>query len=93
MKGHKKPDSTYYKAKLERKNTGDKKKKNSENEAHHSFKNKDKENANVAFSIILLRSQQMQKIFLVILWQQIMLKLMMLLFIFMHRICRLERAI
>ena len=38
-KGHKKPDCRYYKAELERKtNIGDKKKKDSENEAHNSFK-------------------------------------------------------
>ena len=53
-KGRKKPDCRYYKAELERKkNTGDKKKKDDENEAHNSFKDKDKENANVASSVII----------------------------------------
>ena len=82
-KGHKKPDCKYYKAELEReKNTDDEKKMDSENEAHNSFNDKGKEKANVASSVIL-RSHQMQ----------IMLKLMMFLFIFMHKICRLQRAI
>ena len=53
-KGRKKPDCRYYKAELERKkNTGDKKKKDDENEAHNSFKDKDKEKANVASSVII----------------------------------------
>ena len=43
-KGHQKPDCRYYKAELERKkNKGDKKKKDSENELHNTFKDKDKD--------------------------------------------------
>ena len=53
-KGHKKPDCKYYKAELEReKNTDDEKKMDSENEAHNSFKDKDKEKANVVSSVII----------------------------------------
>ncbi|KAH7288390.1 hypothetical protein KP509_31G025000 [Ceratopteris richardii] len=53
-KGHKKPDCRYYKAELERKkNTGDKKKKDTKNEAHDTSKDKDKEKANVASSVII----------------------------------------
>ena len=53
-KGHKKSDCTYYKPEFERKkNTGDKKKKDIENEARNNFKDKDKEKANVASSVII----------------------------------------
>ena len=88
-KGRKKPDCRYYKAELERKkNTGDKKKKDIENEARNNFKDKDKEKANVASNVIMssLRSHKMHNIFFVLLYQHIMLKLMVLLFLFMHRI-------
>ena len=48
IKGHKKPDCRYYKAELERKkNTSDKKKQDSENDAHNNFQDKDKDKANV----------------------------------------------
>ena len=44
----------YYKAKLERKkNVGDKKKMDIENEAHYNFKDKDREKAKVASSVII----------------------------------------
>ena len=47
-KGRKKPDCRYYKAELERKkNTSDKKKQDSENDAHNNFQDKDKDKANV----------------------------------------------
>ncbi|KAH7302046.1 hypothetical protein KP509_23G053800 [Ceratopteris richardii] len=53
-KGHKKPDCRFYKAELERKkNTGDRKKKDTKNEAHDTSKDKDKEKANVASSVII----------------------------------------
>ena len=52
-KVHKKSDRKQYKADLERKNTGDKKKNNNENKAHNIFKNKHKEKANVISSVII----------------------------------------
>ena len=53
-KGHKKSDCTYYKPEFERKkNTGDKKKKDIENEARNNFKDKDKEKAIVASIVII----------------------------------------
>ncbi|KAH7439944.1 hypothetical protein KP509_04G083400 [Ceratopteris richardii] len=54
-KGHKKPDCRYYKAELERKkNTGNKKKKDTKNEAHDNSKDKDKEKANAAMDMYIL---------------------------------------
>ena len=51
-KGHKKPDCRYYKAELERKkNTGEKKKKETKSEAQDS--SKDKEKANVASNVVI----------------------------------------
>ena len=52
-KGDKKPDCKYYIAELKRKNTSDKKEKDIENEAHNNLKDKDKEKANVASSVII----------------------------------------
>ena len=48
-----KPDCRYYKAEFKRKNTSDKKQKDSKNEAHNSFKDNDKEKTNVSFSVII----------------------------------------
>ncbi|KAH7297375.1 hypothetical protein KP509_26G066900 [Ceratopteris richardii] len=54
-KGHKKPDCRFYKAELERKkNTGDRKKKDTKNEAHDTSKDKDKEKANAAMDMYIL---------------------------------------
>ncbi|KAH7416413.1 hypothetical protein KP509_14G090400 [Ceratopteris richardii] len=54
-KGHKKPDCRYYKAELERKkNTFDRKKKDTKNEAHDTSKDKDKEKANAAMDMYIL---------------------------------------
>ena len=43
----------YYTVELKRKNTSDKKQKDSKNEAHNSFKDNDKEKTNVSFSVII----------------------------------------
>ena len=82
-KGDKKPDCKYYIAELKRKNTSDKKEKDIENEAHNNLKDKDKEKANVASSVIIEEPLDATDI-LCATWQQIMLKLM---------ICRLQRTI
>ena len=73
----------YYTVELKRKNTGDKKKNGNKNEAHNNFKDKDKEKANVAASVIIEEPLDATDI-LCATWQQIMLKLM---------ICRLQRTI
>ena len=86
-KGHKKLICRYYKVKLRYK-----KKTNSENEAHNNFKGKEKEKANVASNIIIEKPLDVETILCPTIATNHD-EVNGLLFLFMHNICRLERAI